>query len=105
MDPNVLTYYKCPYPKIRVGRYDDGGYVIAEVPNINYKILLSGGIENDISFEEDFIKKFQNIKCFAFDGTINNLPKENKDIIFIKKNIWLYIYLIAKIYNKLLHLL
>jgi len=35
----------------------DGGYIIAEIPNINYKILLSGGITDDITFY-----KFTNIK-------------------------------------------
>jgi hypothetical protein len=40
-----------------------------------------------MSFEEDFIIKYPNVKAFAFDGTINNLPKENNKIIFIKKNI------------------
>ena len=45
------------------------------------------GIENDISFEEDFIKKYQNVSCFAFDGSINSLPKENNNIKFIKKYI------------------
>jgi len=87
MDPIVLTCYKSPFPKIRLGKDYDGGYIIAELPNVNYDIILAGGIEGDISFEEEFIKKYPNVKCFAFDGTINNLPKNNNKITFIKKNI------------------
>jgi hypothetical protein len=48
---------------------------------------LLGGIDNDVSFEEEFVNKYTNTKCFAFDGTIDNLPSENENIIFIKKNI------------------
>lgn len=87
MNPLVLTVYKSPFTKLRLGKDNDGGYIIAEIPNINYTILLAGGILDDISFEEDFINKYSNIKSYAFDGTINNLPKENSNIIFIKKNI------------------
>jgi hypothetical protein len=87
MDPSVLTVYKSPFNKIRLGKDYDGGYIIVDIPDINYNVLIAGGICNDISFEEDFINKYSNVKCFAFDGTINNLPKENTNIIFIKKNI------------------
>ena len=87
MNPSVLTVYKPPFAKLRVGQDYDGGYIICVIPNINYKMFISGGIEEDISFEEDFIKKHPNVKCFAFDGSINNLPNENDKITFIKKNI------------------
>jgi hypothetical protein len=87
MNPSVLTVYKSPFTKLRLGRNYDGGYIIAEIPNVNYTTFLAGGIEVDISFEEAFIEKYSNVKTFAFDGTINNLPKPNINITFIKKNI------------------
>jgi hypothetical protein len=87
MNPRVLTVYKSPFTKLRLGRDHDGGYIIAEIPNINYTTLLACGISDDISFEEDFINKYPNVKTFAFDGTINSLPKSNSNINFIKKNI------------------
>ena len=87
INPSVLTVYKSPFPKIRLGKDFDGGYIICEIPNITYSILLAGGIQNDISFEEDFVNKYHNTKCFAFDGTIKNLPKKHDNIFFIKKNI------------------
>jgi len=86
MDPSVLTVYQCPYPKLRLGKEYDGGYIIADVPGVKYEILLAGGILDDITFEEDFIKKYD-VKCIAFDGTISKLPRENAKIEFIKKNI------------------
>ena len=87
MDPSVLTVYACPFPKSRLGKNYDGGYVIAEIPDAKYSMLLAGGIAHDVSFEEDFVKKF-NVRCVAFDGTINQLPgKNNNTIEFVKKNI------------------
>lgn len=83
MNPSVLTVYTSPFRKIRLGKDYDGGYIIADIP-LPYT-LLSGGIDNDISFEEDFMRKYA-CKCFAFDGTIDALPKES-DVIFTKKNI------------------
>ena len=85
-DPKMLTTYKSPYNKFRLGRNYDGGYILCDIPNLKYNILLSGGISNDISFEEDFCSKYD-INCYAFDGTIENIKSKNKNITFIKKNI------------------
>lgn len=72
-----LTVYKSPYNKKRIGKNNDGGYIICEIDN-NYDIFLSGGIEKDISFEIDLLKKYPELKCVAYDGTINELPINNK---------------------------
>ena len=89
MDPSVLTVYQCPYPKLRIGKDYDGGYIIADIPDIKYQIILAGGIAEDISFEEAFIEKYHS-KCIAFDGTIRELPIENNTIEFVRKNINYY---------------
>ena len=72
-----LRVYTPPYTKTRIGKNNDGGYIICEIDN-NYDIFLSGGIEKDISFECDLLKKYPELKCFAYDGTINGLPINNK---------------------------
>jgi len=87
MNPNVLTVYKCPFPKIRLGKDFDGGYIIANLPTANYSLLIACGINDDISFELDFLNKYPNTTCYAYDGTINMLPSDNNSIIFVKKNI------------------
>ena len=28
MNPNVLTVYQCPYPKLRIGKNNDGGKML-----------------------------------------------------------------------------
>jgi len=71
--------------KIRVGSTYDGGYIIVD-DLCNYDILLSCGIANDDTFEHYFVNKY-NKNCFAFDGTINKIPRQHKNITFIKKNI------------------
>ena len=96
-----LTLYQSPYNKVRIGKDNDGGYVIIELPE-NYDLFISGGISNDISFEIDFLYKYKDkdkdniIKCYAFDGTISSLPIHNisldkhnilPNIKFIKKNL------------------
>lgn len=87
MNPSVLTVYKSPFTKCRLGKDYDGGYIIAEIPNIKYTTLLAGGIADDISFEEDFINKYTINNAYAFDGTISELPKKHSKITFIEKNI------------------
>jgi len=82
---DFLTRYKTEYNKIRLGSEYDGGYIIAD--GLQYDMFISCGISTDITFENDFISKY-NIDCIAFDGTINNLPSESHNKIkFIKKNI------------------
>ena len=89
MTLDALKIYESPYTKIRLGNNGDGGYIIADIED--YDLLLSCGIADDISFEVDFLKK-HNIKCVAFDGTINKLPEEHPNIQFVKKNIsWMEI--------------
>jgi hypothetical protein len=87
-----LILYQSPYNKVRIGKDNDGGYVICNLPNY-YDLFISGGISNDISFEIDFLQKYKDknnniIKCYAFDGTISQLPVNNAhNINFIKKNL------------------
>ena len=99
MNPNVLTVYQSPFPKKRIGRWCDGGYVIADIPDVQYDVLIAGGVSDDISFEEDFIR-FQGLKAenqglkaefrvHAFDGTVADLPASElrNHFVFTQKNI------------------
>jgi hypothetical protein len=76
-----LRVYQSPYPKIRLGNNNDGGYVICDL-SANYDVFLSGGIGNDISFEEAFLQKYTDVICYAFDGTIKNFPKPASNRLF-----------------------
>lgn len=91
-----LLVYQSPFAKKRIGRSNDGGYVIVELPD-SYDMFISGGISDDISFEEHLLELHLELECYAFDGTISELPKNNDSsntdgnnrnrIHFIKKNL------------------
>ena len=81
-----LIVYKSLYPKLRIGKNGDGGYVVNNI-STHYDILISGGVSDDISFEQHFLNKHPNVKCFAFDGTVNSLPTNDDRITFVKKNL------------------
>src|SRR5258706_1987804 len=55
---------------IRIGKKNDGGYVINSKVISNVK-LISLGINTDWSFEKDFLKYSSN-KIFMYDGSISN---------------------------------
>jgi hypothetical protein len=81
---DYLTYYKTKHNKKRYGTLGDGGYVI--VDDLSYNILICCGVDNNIDFELEFLNK-NNIPCYAFDGSVNNLPINHPNIKFNKINI------------------
>lgn len=82
-----LILYKSPFLKQRIGKNNDGGYVIVNLPD-SYDLFISGGISDDISFEEYLLQLYPNLICYAFDGTITDLPNSNNNrITFYKKNL------------------
>lgn len=87
-DSSIYTVYKSPFDKLRIGSNNDGGYIICDIPNINYDLLLGCGIEQNLDFENEFLSKYSTLdNCFVFDGTINIIPECNSKIKWIKKNI------------------
>jgi hypothetical protein len=86
MDVSLLTVYQSPVPKIRLGKDNEGGYVLADVTYPPCTILVSAGIGDEPLFEEAFIEKYSQ-NCFAFDGKISDLSKPH--IEFEKKNVGL----------------
>jgi len=86
IDLKNISIFDCKLPKKRIGSIYDGGYVI--IDNLEYDLFLSCGISNDVNFENSFLEKYPNLICYAFDGTIENLPiNSNTNINFVKKNI------------------
>jgi hypothetical protein len=81
-----LTMYESQYSKTRLGKDNDGGYVICSLPG-DYDCLISGGIADDISFEQEFIDNYGPVNSYAFDGTIERLPSQEPRLMFVKKNL------------------
>ena len=83
MFTELFQLYKRPFTLVRLGRNSDGGYVVPKELFVNDN-LISCGIANEISFEEDYLKMNPDAKVFAYDGTINTFPLSNSGIICIK---------------------
>jgi hypothetical protein len=79
-----LVVYKTKQSKKRYGSFGDGGYII--IDDLSYNLFISCGVDNNVDFEMDFLNK-NDIPCHAFDGTIKDIPTNNKNIIFHKINI------------------
>ena len=59
------------YDLIRIGRDNDGGYLIEKKSLENTQSLISLGISDDWSFEEDFLKKNKNTSIKCFDNVLD----------------------------------
>ena len=101
MSLEALTVFECHFPKKRIGKANDGGYVIVDLPSTTsisntfgissgYDMFISGGISNDISFEDALLDNYPDLDCcLAFDGTVSSIPlaRNAAKIKFIKKNL------------------
>ncbi len=85
--PRILQPFYC-HDLVRLGKDNDGGYLVNLEDVKKSNALVSFGIGTDISFEKDF-QTHNNCDVRAFDGTIDQFDtsffKGNK--IFMKKNI------------------
>lgn len=88
MNPELLTVYKSPFQKQRLGRDKDGGYITIRLP-VKYDILVSAGLSEDPSFEEHWLR-LNEAHCIAFDGTISRSPSTCQRLEWVNKNISRY---------------
>jgi hypothetical protein len=88
MSLDFLRVYTPPAPKTRVGKpHGDGGYVVIDLPDVKYDVLIAGGVADQVEFEDTFLERWK-IPCYAYDGTINgNFPETKHPITFVGKNI------------------
>ncbi len=80
---------KYDYDLVRVGRDNDGGYIVERNSLENAKSLISLGVGDDWSFEEDFLKKNNNINIKCFDDVLDEkflLKRIIRQLIFILHN-------------------
>lgn len=67
--PRFFQPYSCT-DLIRLGRNNDGGYIVNKSDVVKTKTLLGFGILDDYSFEEDFVN-IANCKCKTYDASSN----------------------------------
>jgi hypothetical protein len=56
---------------IRLGRGFDGGYLVNERAIRSSRYLLAFGINDDWSFEEDFLKRNTNVQIYCYDFSVS----------------------------------
>jgi hypothetical protein len=79
-----LTVYESPLHISRVGRANDGGYVIAD--RLGYDAFLSGGIADDDSFEHGILALYPEILCAAFDPSVGDVPRPHQRLAFVRRD-------------------
>ena len=77
---------------IRLGKDNDGGYCVPKKSVMNSDFLFSFGLNDDWSFEKDFINKNSKTRVFVFDKSvtftfwIKNFLKIIIEVLSLKKN-------------------
>jgi len=69
---------------IRLGKENDGGYVVPKVALETADALMGYGIDNDISFERDFSKRF-NKSSYGFDCGVKSIDTGDSNCHFINE--------------------
>jgi len=69
---SLPNFFKPKKPKnlIRLGNKNDGGYLVEKDDIVQSDILISFGISDDWSFEENFYR-YNNIDIYAYDGSLS----------------------------------
>ena len=62
--------FNSPDDLVRLGRDNDGGYLVRKSDVLSSDVLISLGICDDWSFESDFVK-YNDISVDAYDGSLN----------------------------------
>jgi hypothetical protein len=90
------------YKLIRVGKNNDGGYLVDEQSIKDTKTLISLGINDDWSFEKDFLKinKNVNLRCYDNNTSLTFLIR-----IFFKKFIFFIYYGFIEIFTSFLNII
>ncbi len=90
------------YDLIRLGKNNDGGYLVGRNSVFKSNTLISFGIHDDCSFEKDF-KNLKNLKVLCFDYTVDNkfwFKKFRRALRkFFKGESWLIKEFFFNIYN------
>lgn len=88
MNLDFLRVYTPLEPKTRIGCPNgDGGYVVIDMKDAKYDVLIAGGVADQVHFEDTFLERWK-IPCFAYDGTIQGkFPETKNPIVFVNKNI------------------
>ena len=83
----IFSPVKCEHDFIRLGRENDGGYVMLD-NSFGSSVILGYGVSDDCSFENDVTEHF-GISGYIFDHTVEGPPQNmnSSKITFVKEGI------------------
>jgi len=82
----TLVPYTTEHSKVRIGGKHDGGYVLCDIPGVQYDALYSYGSNDDIQFEKSFFEKY-NVESYVYDHTIEGITDKPDYIHFFKEGV------------------
>ena len=60
MSLDFLRVFTPAHPKTRVGKpHGDGGYVVIDLPDAKYDVLIAGGVADQVEFEDTFLETWK----------------------------------------------
>jgi hypothetical protein len=81
---NNIKVYDCDFEKIRIGNNYDGGYIGYKEICEKTKNVVSIGVEDNVSFDLDFVSKFPQANVHLYDHTVDRLPTSHNNFTFYK---------------------
>lgn len=81
-----LVVFETGLSKERVGRTQDGGYVVCTEACMDSDVLYSYGVSDDWSFEEDFTNRFD-CRSFLYDHTVDLEYRSTEKLKFKKQGL------------------
>jgi hypothetical protein len=84
-----LRVYDTELTKKRIGREEDGGYVILDEACKLTDVLYSYGVSDDWSFEEDFCNRYK-CKANLYDHTVDLTERSDQKLVFRKEGLSSY---------------
>lgn len=81
----LLTIKEPEYNFVRIGKDNDGGYILVDDFKKTGGIAYSFGIGKDVSFDEDIANRGYDV--FMYDYSIKSLPKKHSKFHFFKYKI------------------
>jgi hypothetical protein len=81
-----LVVFETGLSKERIGRSQDGGYVVCTEACSDSEVLYSYGVSDDWSFEEEFSNRF-GCNSFLYDHTVDLESRSNSRLRFRKEGL------------------
>jgi len=79
-----IIIYDGGIKKVRIGNNFDGGYVAYDEICRNTENVISVGVEDNVSFDLDFVEKYPEANIHLFDHSVDELPEYHNNFSFYK---------------------